>query len=585
MAFKQLKWLIFIGLILVVGRFAVPWSGFTHNLQKSLVAQVRQMSGLDLNINGHVAFELVPHPGIRINDVTLQDRFGAIKMDVPSIRARLRLGPLLLGRLEFDAFKLRRPDIRIDAKKLILTQADLAMAMRQEDRLPDSIGKIHIKFGTISVFGDAPAADTIIRDVTATLDWPRLGAPAAFHGRGRWHDLSGSVSAWIESPKDLMLRGSSNAIVRLHSPIAAASYEGTISTAINPQVLGRISGKIIDLPRLLQNFHVTLPAPDLVQDLDFAGDLHGLQHEISLTNASLQLDSTTYTGSLALITERHKPHLSATLSTNQFVLDLGTNPAPPPVAVQNLSDESKSFVANLFRDMHHTDLDVRLSASTAILGPIKLQDAAISVLSNSDQLEVSLGETQGYGGIVKFKSLFRSSGDHVTAEGSASATNLTIRSLAHDLRRVSAFSGSLTGQMTWQTSGASLEEWLDNIAGTGQISISQGEMDGFDAELALRHLADKSLKSLMESHAGRTSFNRLAAGFELSGQHIHVQDGVVLSPTLSGTFSGDVSLADGTCRINANAHTLPARPSDTQLSLEVTGPWNTPKLRPDAVKF
>ncbi|WP_158554687.1 AsmA family protein [Methylovirgula sp. 4M-Z18] len=584
MALKQLKWLILAGLILVAGGFFAPWENFTRNLQKHLFAQIYQLSGLNMDAQGEVALELAPHPGLRLTDVTLHDRFDAIHVDAPAMRARLRLGPLLFGRLEFDAFMLRKPDIHIDARRLILARADLANASRQLTDPAERIGKILIRSGTVSIFKDSAIPDTVVRDITAAVDWPKLGAPAAFSGHARWHELTGDLSGWVENPQGLMQGAASNAILRVHTPIAWTTYEGEISTAVNAQILGKISGKITDLPRLLENFHVMLPVPDMVQNLDFSGDLHGLRHEVSLVNASLQLDKVAYTGSMVLTGERGKPHLSATLSTDWLAFSPATGSSASPAPLQSISEQSKAFIANLFRDMRHADLDVRLFATTALFGPVKLQDAAISVLSNSDQLEISLGETQGYGGIVKFKSVIRSDGDRVSVEGSASATDLNSQNLAQDLAYTPSISGLLSGQMTWQTTGTSLAEWANNVAGTGQVSINQGEIGGFDTELALRHLADRSLGELLESHGGRTSFESLAAAFQLSGEDIRFQNGTLTSPTFAGAFAGSVNLVDGQCRISAQAHPLHAAPADPQLSLDITGPWNRPKIHPDMVK-
>src|SRR5437899_11324436 len=103
----------FFGVVLV-GLIATTWFLNRDALQKSVEAQIRAVTGLDLVIKGSIDISVFPASYVSFHDVGLKGggtSDPALRVDV--LTANLRLLPLLLRRFEIADVMMLRPNIHV----------------------------------------------------------------------------------------------------------------------------------------------------------------------------------------------------------------------------------------------------------------------------------------------------------------------------------------------------------------------------------------------------------------------------------------------------------------------------------------
>jgi uncharacterized protein involved in outer membrane biogenesis len=101
--------------VAIVGYFILTFNPETYKPQ--IVAAVKQATGRDLQIKGHIGLGWSLSPTIEVSDVTLSNPSGFSRPDMASIGKvdlQLALMPLLGKRIEIDRLTLSKPDVRLE---------------------------------------------------------------------------------------------------------------------------------------------------------------------------------------------------------------------------------------------------------------------------------------------------------------------------------------------------------------------------------------------------------------------------------------------------------------------------------------
>src|SRR5205085_3245282 len=100
--------------VAVLGLVATTWFLNREALQKSVEAQIRAVTGLDLVIKGNIDISVFPASYVSFHDVGLKGGATADPaLSVDVLTANLRLLPLLLQRFEIADVMMLRPNIRV----------------------------------------------------------------------------------------------------------------------------------------------------------------------------------------------------------------------------------------------------------------------------------------------------------------------------------------------------------------------------------------------------------------------------------------------------------------------------------------
>jgi len=482
-----------VGLVLLALAL-MPWSQVGTRVTQHAVAQIHGVTGLESEIATPATFSLLPRPNIAFENVVIRDAEGALRIESPKATANLRLLSLFAGKIELASITLRRPTIFIETDGRPLHQSGLiaAAVAGQADANADAahIGSLSIESGLAFARSRTSGFETLIEDISGTLSWPSLGAPANLAGLATWRGMAGRISATLERPAMLLRGDTSNAQLSFASTSGSLSFDGHIVSGANPQLSGKFTASAPSLDRLLHVFHLEMPMSGAVQAIALSGDLRASTREFSLTGANLKADANNFEGNLALSRSEGRLHLAGTLATELLSLDSILSGLSDITAKAGQPNEAPPdldrLAARLRRELAHGEIDLRVSAANVRWQRLNFTDAALSVLSSGSGIEVSLAEAHGYNGMVKGKARIGSGahGFDIRASGGFIKTDLAL--LFGDLVGMPRVSGTGSGLFNLETSGASLGQLRENLGGHGQIGVRSGELDGIGDSAADR---------------------------------------------------------------------------------------------------
>ena len=579
--------------LLVLALAALPWGLFGERLQQHVVTQIRSISGLDSEIGATPRISLFPRPKLVLETVAIHDSEGAIRIESPKATADLRMLSLLTGHLELAAITLRRPTIFIDTDAKPLRHSGLIAKASSGSLSSDSgddprMGELTIEAGLVFARSRASGFETLIEDVTGTLAWPTLASPATFTGLATWRGMAGHITGSVERPAMLLRGETSDAQLNFLSPTGSLSFDGHLVGGTNPQVSGRFEAAAPSLDKLLRIFHLEMPLSGTVQSFALSGDLRASAREFSLTGANLKADTNNFEGNLALNRSEGRLHLAGTLATELLSLDSITSGLVDFVPTQNAVDEPPPdldrLARRLARDLAHGEIDLRISAANVRWRHLTFTDAALSVLSSGNDVEVSLAEAHAYRGMIKGKVRIGSNarGFDVRASGGFIKTDIAL--LLADLMGSARLSGTGSGLFNLDTNGATLGQLRENLDGHGQIGIRAGELAGIDLGQTLERAEKKPMALAFERSVGRTPFDLASANINVSGGVLTLSEGVFSGPSISITLAGKVAMADGSGSLKAWAAPGSAAAGSPRMAFNISGPWSNPSFRPDLSK-
>jgi AsmA protein len=181
-----------------------------------------------VTLSGATTLSIYPHVAIGVEGLSIanpSDMGSDAVIQAPRLDTRLRLLPLLLGRVEFDEFQLTSPTIHLvvdNEGRRNWTLAGSAVAERAVAKAPDpkdplavaldlQVGHLIVTDGTLLY--DNLVSDTReqMTELDLDIDWPSLGETASGRGRMMWRGEPVEFTGLIAAPLQLMRGGTSAA--------------------------------------------------------------------------------------------------------------------------------------------------------------------------------------------------------------------------------------------------------------------------------------------------------------------------------------------------------------------------------------
>lgn len=565
-----------------------PWSVSTSGLTAAVAGQLRSVYGLELAVRGRSTIALLPMPRVKLEEVSLALPGRPPLLEAGQLRGELRVWPLLLGRVTFAEVALQDARLRIDIAEDGTSDWTHALARQRERIERQKAPSRHVRrivLANANVVLSDKRRDREIRLETVNLvaNWPSVDAPVELTASARWRGELAQVTVSDLLPAALLAGKKDRFVVeaRVHAAGASqlsADIEASVSDGVRGT--GRAAFTTKGLRDLLHWSGTEIPFGSLVHGAGLVGDFTLSDSELSFPAMQLKLGSDTLDGALALRIERGRLGVTGTLAAER--LDLSAAPAPfgPLLA----SGGSWSYDRLNLGDVAGADLDLRVSAATARLGALKLDDVAANLLVKPGRVEVALGRATVNKGTVKGRFALAPGPETHDVKLQGSFERVEIGGLLAELGLTRWISGTAQGQVNLEALGESPAEILRRTQGRVSISVRQGDLWGVAFADALRRLERRPLSAPLEWKGGRTSFDQ--ANLVLN---IHSGIGDVLDAQLAGAAvragaQGRVSLAERSLALKASVESVPtpAAPAGASLSFDIYGPWGDVFVVPDA---
>ncbi|MFB9950221.1 AsmA-like C-terminal region-containing protein [Rhizobium puerariae] len=579
----------------ILGFFAIfqivaPFLISSSVVRESMERAVAQWTGHDVTIEGVPDIRFWPEPRITLRDITIRKpATGGERVlgRISRLSASFDLFEALIGRPEFQDFRLTNPEFYVlrDANGRLDWANDglLSRAVREAKADGDGqalsrdadapVGDVRITDGTLEI-SDLPSGNVMrFTAINGSLDWPWLSrslemkAAAEFNGRRLSLDLSSTQPLLLLSGKN------GNASGAIQSDIIRGRFNGIANLATQGFLSGDAELTIPDLAAIMNWAGVSFAGAQRMKSLALNAHLATNDDAVRFENLSLELDGNKATGILDLMLPAGRlPRLTGTLAFNRLdlsgILDAITPPAPGKTSATD------DFQAGI-------EFDLRLSAEEATLGPLRLSEAAVSVLDTPSQSRVDIADSDFETG--------RLTGRLATTKGEATdgvALHLSVRDA--DLGNIVKELG-LSGPLPAARGSLDLALDIDrpltaaawrNGKGNIRLRTERGFLPGVNIGGIRQLAARKPYFPLTEAGGGNLEFDSIDISANLQGGSAEIREGRIIGGGETLTLSGVIPFASNSLALSASIQ--PATPAEntTPFMVFIGGSWPNPVIWP-----
>ena len=546
--------------------------------------EIRAVTGLDPTLRGTISVSLFPHATVSFHDVLLGDDGGshpAVTAD--ELIARLRYFPLLAGQIEIADVVLVRPTINVSflsggQSNWSRLAASLAHALEPDPNRSASFSEIAIRDGTVIVHDAGKQLSERLRDVDFQVAWPSISRSFAANGRFVWRDQTVQAGLTLSDFLAALTGQNSGLKLRLNSTPLNLAFDGSAS----------------DQPTLILDGTLSVDSPSLRDAMLWTGDGNvpfggfgpfALRAQssvgngtISLTSVNVELDGNRAEGALTLATDGHRG-VQGTLAADS--LDL--TPYVAGIRLMATNERAWDRLPIALDGLADYDLDLRLSAATVKIGNAQIGRTAVAANMSGGKLNVTIGESQAFGGIATGSFELGNASDGVEASSHVEFTDVDLAACLEHIFSVHRLEGRGTLALDIEGSGNSIWDLTHRINGTASLKAQNGALAGINVEQLLQRLERRPLSGNGDFRSGRTPFNRLALNVKIDQGMISVQNLRIDGPTVRVTLTGQASIPSRDLDLQGTATLVSAGAADEfALPFTVQGPWDDPLPLPDA---
>ena len=553
-------------------------------VRDAVAKEIHAVTGLDPILRGDFNVSLFPSGTVSFHNVLLgDDRTGEPAVMADELTARLRYFPLLAGRIEIADVTLVRPTITVTFQSggrsnwsgLI---DSLAHALTPNPDRRATFSEIGISDGVIVIHDIDKGFVDRLSNVEFQVAWPSIsrsfGANGHFMWRGETIDASLTLSDFLAA-----LSGEHSGIkLRVAGAPIKLAFDGTASSEPTLKIEGTLA---VDAPSLrdamLWSGKNKLPFGGFGRFALRAQTTLG-GGVIALSNANVELDGNTAEGALTLSSGDFRL-VQATLAAD--TLDL----TPYVSGIRLLAANKRNWdqLPITLDGIEDLNLDLRLSAARIKIAQAELGRTAVAANMRDGKLDITIGEAQAFGGVVKGSIGLAIADGGVEANSHLQFVDVDLESSLREVFGVQRLTGRGNMTLNVDGSGDSVLALTNTLNGTASMNAHSGALVGINVEQLLRRLERRPLSGNGDFRSGRTPFDDLLIDMTIAQGTVSVDKMHVDGPAVRLALNGQASVPMRDLDLKGTA-TLISTETDNQFELPfvVQGRWDDPILLPDA---
>jgi AsmA protein len=565
---------------LIALSFLIP----AATVRDAVAKEIHAVTGLNPILRGDMTVSLFPSGTVTFHNVVLgEDHRGDPGLVADELTARVRYFPLLAGRIEIAGVTLVRPTITVSflpggqSNWSGLIEA-LARALQPDPERTAAFSEIGIQDGTVVVHkvgGTDPAER--LEGVEFQLAWPSISRSFGASGRFVWHDEPIDASFTLGDFLSALNGERSGIKVRLSGAPLKAAFDGAMSAQPTLKIDGTLS---VETPSLRDALHWTD-----ARRLPFGGFGHfALKGHssisggaVSLSNVNVELDGNTAEGVITLSTDRRT--VQGTLAADT----LDVTPYVSGIHLLAANERNWDQLPITLNGMADSDLDLRISARSIKVGSAQLGRTAVAANLRGGKLDVTIGESEAFGGTAKGSVGLASGNGGVAVTSRVAFIDVDLEACLGQVFGVRRLEGRGNVSLNIEGSGPSVLAVTNTLSGTASLIAHDGAIAGINVEQLLRRLERRPLSGNGDFRSGRTPFDQLALTLKIEQGQVSVDDMHLTGPAVRLSVGGQVSVPTRDLDLKGVA-TLASSETANEFDLPfvVQGPWDDPLMLPDA---
>ena len=566
---------------LVTLSFVIP----AASVRDAVAKEIHTVTGLDPVLKGDVAFSFFPSGRVTFHNVLLGgDGSGEPGVVAEELTAHLRYFPLLAGRIEISDVTLVRPTITVIVQPnggsnwsgLIRS---LARALEPDPSRTASFSEIGIQDGAVVVrsnYAGALVTDRL-NEVDFQLAWPSISRSFGAKGRFVWHDQPVEASFALSDFLAALTGERTGVKMRLSGAPVKVAFDGAASDQKNLKVDGTLSAEAPSLREALRWADA--------RQLPFGGfGKFALRAQtgmadgiVSMSGVNVELDGNVAEGVITLSTDRRT--VQGTLAAD--ALDL--TPYVSGIHLLAADDRNWDQLPVGLDGLDNLNLDLRLSAANVKIGGAQLGHTAVAANMRDGKLDVTIGESQAFGGVAKGSLGLARAGSGVAVTSHLQFVEVDLESCLSQVFGIRKLEGRGNLALNVEGSGSSVLAVTNTLGGTASLTAHDGALAGINVEQLLRRLERRPLSGNGDFRSGRTPFDKFALNLKIEQGQVSVDDLHVEGPAVRLAVAGQVSVPTRDLDLKGVATLISgATTSEFDLPFVVQGQWDDPIMLPDA---
>ncbi len=603
--------------LLVAVALVVPFLVPAERYKAEVTNLVRTATGRDLRIDGPARLTILPSLGISLRQVAFANAPGGVAKDMVTLDGldlKLKLIPLLSGRVEVDSFVLDRPVIalEVDAKgkpnwemKTAGTPAaepaaDPATAKPAEATgAPGGglselrLGDVRIADGSLTYLDQRTGAKQALEKIDVSISLAGLDAPLGVKGNVTWNAKRVDLTLEVSRLRELLENRSSEVNLAIQSDPVSLGFKGSGGVA---RVAGTVDLKVPSIRELAAwaGSPIAMAGTGL-GPLSITGKLDVAGPKLSFTEASLSLDAIKGTGSLTVDTGGRKPAIAAGLSLGELDLNpyLPPEGAATPEAAAPASTPSAPAQAAGWSDapidlagLKAANANLSLAVTGIKMRKITVGRSAVKVALRDGRLAVDLTELELYQGKGKGSLVLDGSVAVPAIEASFTLGGIQVQPLLSDAAGFSRLEGGGATDIAITGRGASQRQIVGSLNGKGSFAFTDGAINGFNLAAMLRNVTTAFTAGAATE---KTDFASLKASYQITNGILKNEDLEMLAPLFRVNGAGTVDLPKRTVDYTITPKVVATAEGQggnkdlggVMVPVIVQGPWDKLSYRPD----
>lgn len=625
---RALKWVLIIGGglvgLVIVALLLVPMFVDVDSYKPMIEEKVSEATGRPFRLAGDLDLSLFPWAGFGLSDLHLGNPPGFEREDflyVRSIDVRVKLLPLLSRDLQVKRFILEGVQVNLEKAEDGRTNwEDLGGAPKEAGKKPAE--QTPPESGKEISTSELPLQALAVGDfsVSGALLWIDHAAGT----RKEISDLSLKLqNVSLDQPIDMIfalkLDGNPLRLEGAIGPLSKDPMTASIPMDLQLTALDRlnmhIKGSIESLastrrydmgiqiapfsPReLLQAFGgQTAPAtadPDVLKRASLEVRAAGTPTEVSLKEGLVQLDQSNVKFS-AQAEQFHRPSLAFDLELDKINID---RYLPPPGKEEGDQDKGtekpktgKKAEPIDYEPLRKLILDGTVRVGTLEAKGLRIQDILLEVSAKDGVIRMDPLEAKLYQGTIRADAQADVRGKTPKSRFSTRLKGIQAGPLVRSLADKDIIEGTVQGDVALDTVGDRPDPIKQNLNGRGELLFQNGAIVGVDLAAMARN-AQAAFGLAEKQQTGdrpKTDFSELSAPFTIKEGVVNTPGTQLKSPFLRLVATGTADLVDEILdfRVEPKVVATMKGQGDTKersgirVPILVTGPFSSPKFRPD----
>lgn len=619
------KFFLVIGVILVLlvgGLIAAPALVPTETIKSQLTAQVEAATGRTLAVDGDLDLSVLPSLAVDMADVRFANTPGSDVADMVSLKelkVELKLLPLLTGAVEIDSFVLVEPMIHLEVDEngngnwiLEGQGGETAPAESEQAGNEDAgedgalpitelkLGDIRIDNGTLVFVDRAAGTEERVEAIDMSLALADIKSPLSADGALAYKGETIELDFDLAAPYDVLQGGSSALALGIKSAALQLGFDGTLANQGAPSTTGAIDLSVPSVKGLAAWLAEPIALEtEALETLTIAGQLNGSADKIAFTDATISLDAIKGQGEITTDLTAATPKISGRLDLG--MVDL--NPYMPPAADGESDGDDPTTPTPTGSDpaggagwseepievaLGGVDLAFELTLEGLKANEVKLDRTVLALAMAGPKLTADLKEFGLYGGKGQGRLVIDTASGQPAIDKQFTLTGLEALPFLTDAAEFERLEGTANATFKLNTSGGSERQLVENLAGDGEVTFTDGAVVGINVAAMARNVGSAFL-SAEANETRKTDFAELGGSFTIQNGILRNDDLSLQAPAIRASGAGSVDLPQKLVdyRIEPKAAaTLEGQEGQTDVAgvlvpVVVSGPFDDLSFTPD----